>query len=369
MTTNQQTLSAMPQGRGNEPEYLQRYAELFQRSGQKSIKRDGILWTSYQKMIVPVGVVAGDYRIASEKTREDLLRYFNKCLLIRTGSGFVSSPEDWYAVICSCAPDISRYSAKLRTKLKRGLSTFSVRRVDARFIAEQGWPVYAAAFRRYKNTRLQETEETFKRDIMVTDGFEDIVHYWGSFEKATGRLVAFSKNYIYGKVEAYYWKTLFHPEYLRLHASFVLFYEMKRYYLADEKFAYVNDGFRSLLHETNIQDYLGRYFTCRNQPVGLQIFYRPLVGKCMQATYPYRNVLGKLYRPLDALYKLEEINREGFAATPAAIGAECKVANGVYYDGRPRDDTNGGKPNAVCPAAGSSGRNTISVKTFPPNAT
>ena len=153
------------------------------------------------------------------------------------------------------------------------------------------------------------SKDQFRQNIISTDGFEDIIHYWGVFEKETDRFIAYAQNYLYDKIEANYWIIRFHPDFLRLYPSYALFYEMNKYYLSEEKFVYVNGGFRSLLHQTNIQEYLVGKFLFRKQAIGLKIHYRPLVNKYMSLTYPYRNLLGRLYQPLAALYKLEEINR------------------------------------------------------------
>jgi hypothetical protein len=275
---------------------------------------DGVLWTSYQRMVIPAGPVSGDYVLNSDKYRDDLLRFFKECILIRSGSGFVASPDAWYTVLCDQTFDLLDLSAKTRRKVRRGLKNCEARRINVKFVADNAWPVYSSAFRRYQDTRLKGTENEFKRDMMLMDGFEDIIHYWGVFEKATGRLIAYAQNYLYDKIEVNYWDIKFHPDFLRLYSSYALFYEMNKCYLNEEKFSYVNAGFRNLLHETNVQDYLISKFHFRKQPIGLKIFYRPFIGKCILSTYSFRYLLRKLCRPFDAFYKLEEINRGNFKA-------------------------------------------------------
>ena len=288
-----------------------RFLDLFQRISQKSMILEDVLWTSYQRMVVPVGPVSGNYVISSKKYQDKLFRFFKECILIRSGSGFVTAPDAWYSVVCDRSIDLSDSPSKLRNEVQRGLKNCIVKRIEARFMAEHAWPVHVAAFRRYKNARLDQTERQFKRHMMLTDDFDDILHYWGVFEKETGQLMAYAKNYVYGKMEAHYWMIRFHPDFLRLYPSYALLYEMNKYYLGEEKFGYVNDGFRSLLHETNVQDYLIDKFFFRKQPIGLRISYRPYVGQCMSLTYPYKHFLGKMNQSLAALYKLEEINRGG----------------------------------------------------------
>ncbi len=289
---------------------LNRYSDLFQRMGQKNIFFDGVLWTSYQRMIVPVGSVSCDYGVSADKHRRGLFGFFKTCVLIRAGNGFVPTPEIWYSVLCDRQVTLSDLSSDTRSKVRRGLKHCVVRKVDASFVAQYAWPVYSAAFSRYSNSSLKKTERQFKKEVFLTSDFEDIVDYWGVFEKRTGQLIAYTKNYLYQNIEANYWTIRFHPEFLRLYSSYALFYEMNRHYLGERKFVYVNDGFRSLLHETNIQDYLINKFLFRKQAIGLSLYYQPCFGLGMKLSYPVRKLIRRTYAPLDALYTLEEINRQ-----------------------------------------------------------
>lgn len=288
---------------------IQRYKNLFQRLGYETILLDGILWIAYQKMVVPVGPISGKYGVPYDKQRTDLLCFFKNCILIRTGRGFVENPDMWYAVLCDRPYSLLDFSADVRREVQRGLRNCVVHRINLEFMFEHAWEVFSSGFKRYKNDWLKVSEDKFRQNIMSTDGFDDIVHYWGVFEKGTDRFIAYAQNYLYDKTEVNYWTIRFHPDFLHLYSSYALFYEMNRYYLGAENFAYVNAGLRSLLHDTNIQTYLMKKLLFRKQPIGLEVYYRPFVGKCMSLTYPYRHLLGKLYQPLAALYKLEEINR------------------------------------------------------------
>jgi len=260
-------------------------------------------------MIVPVGPVSCDYTIPSKRCRDALLCFFKECILIRTGGGFVETPNAWYAVLCDHPSDLANLSGNTRSKVRRGLKNCIVRKIDVPFMTKYAWSVFSSGFKRYKKDWLMASEEQFKKNIDLTNGFDDIVHYWGVFEKETGKFIAYAQNYLYDKIEVNYWVIRFHHDFLNLYPSYALFYEMNKYYLGEEKFMYANAGFRSLLHETNIQEYLTEKFHFRRQPVRLIMYYRPLVDRCIFLTYPCRHMLGKLYQPLAALYRLEEINR------------------------------------------------------------
>ncbi|MFA5125321.1 MAG: hypothetical protein WC473_05885 [Patescibacteria group bacterium] len=288
---------------------VNRYQDLFRNQGKKTLLLDGVLWTHYQKMIVPIGPVSHDHAAAIKRSQDALLHFFKECILIRGGGGFVKKPDAWYVILCDTPYDLANLSANTRSKVRRGLNNCIVRRIDAQFMVQYAWSVFSSGFRRYKKDWLRTSEEQFRKNIALTNGFDDIVHYWGVFEKETGKFIAYAQNYLYDKTEVYYWIIRFRDDFLRLYPSYALFYEMNRYYLNKEKFLYANAGFRSLLHETNIQEYLTEKFFFRRQPIRLIMHYRFFAGACMSLTYPYRQILGKLYQPLAAFYKLEEIKR------------------------------------------------------------
>jgi hypothetical protein len=97
----------------------------------------------------------------------------------------------------------------------------------------------------------------------------------------------------------------FHPAYFKKNISYALFHHMNRYYLSDQRFAYVNDGFRSILHETQVQEFLVHNFNFEKAYTPLDVAYRAPFGALIRSTFPLRNVIGKLDRRLGAVYELE----------------------------------------------------------------
>lgn len=166
------------------------------------------------------------------------------------------------------------------------------------------------AFRRYKRTKLPYiSRNDFKKRLLILNNFEDIVHYWGVFYRK--ELIAYSENYIYDNIEASYSTIKFYPDYLKLYTSYALIYTMNKYYLKDQKFEYVSDGFRNILHPTNIQEYLIDKFKFKKRYTNLYVYYKPYLYVYLKITYPMRKILSRLHPKLESLYKLEEIRRIG----------------------------------------------------------
>ena len=283
-----------------------RYQALFNKRGLPCLMLRNCLWTVYQKMVVPVGTVDADYSLNNSEA-ESLLKYFKGAVLVRSTSGFVDVPDKWYCVLNDKFVSIDEMNHEKRRKIKRGLNECFVQKIDTRQMKNEGWHVYSQAFRRYKNTRLEMNETQFLKDI-VHQGFEDIIDYWGVFEKKSGRLVGYSQIFLYGKTEANCGDSRFHPDFLRLYSSYALFYERSKYYLNEGSFVFVNNGFRSILHETTVQDLLVRQFNYRHQPVGIKLYYRPWFKAGMALIHPLHSLVGKYSPSVAALYKLDELS-------------------------------------------------------------
>jgi hypothetical protein len=298
--------------------FTERFAELYNRLGIKYEVINGVLWTEYQRMVVPLGPAMFDYTISEDNARY-LLSKFPEALLVRWTNGFnptddftytENNPEEgWYSVICTEFKDLEELSAKHRSKIRMGLRNCEVKIVDADFIGRNGFNVFISAFDRYKGVKRPSIKEKeFRERCLQMRDFEDIVHFWGVFHNNT--LIAYSEDYIYEDIEVNYSIAKFHPDYLKLRPSEALNYERNRYYLRDDKYQYVNDGFRSILHQTNYQDFLIRKFGFKKAYTNLYVHYRPFLSACIKMTYPVRNILRRINRKLNAVYTMEEVIRK-----------------------------------------------------------
>lgn len=293
---------------------MERFAELYELWGLRFEMLNGILWREYNRMVVPLGPVKLSYTISKEEVKY-LLYKFPKSLMVRLTDGFSHSTENlldncWYAVVCYKFKELDELSANTRSKIRRGLKNCRVEKIDANLIANYGFDVYVSAFERYKDVKKPfiTDEKIYQKRILATKKFDDIVHYWGVFYN--NKLIAYSENFIYDNIEAAYSTIKFHPDFLKLYPSYALIFEMNKFYLRDSRFEYVNDGFRSILHQTNVQNYLIQKFDFQKRYTNLSIFYRWYLSIYLSLTYPIRNFLSKLNSKLAGLYKLEEIRRE-----------------------------------------------------------
>ena len=289
---------------------VDRFAELYELLGLKFVIYKGHIWREYQKMIVPLGPAKLGCSITDDGTQY-LLSKFPKALLVRWTDGFSSFRlnGEWYAVILDKFYNIDELSSKNRSEIRRGFKNCMVEMVDARFIAENGYEVFISAFERYKGVQAPKvTKEDFKNQKLVLSKFEDIVHFWGVFYK--DRLIAYSENYVYDNIEVNYSTIKLHPDYLKFYSSYALVYTMNKYYLKEQKFEYVNDGYKNILHQSNIQKFLMDKFKFRKKYTNLYAYYKPYLSIYLNVTFPIRNSLKGIHPKLDALYTMEEIRRK-----------------------------------------------------------
>lgn len=287
----------------------ERFAELYEHLGERVEMLEGVPWVEYNRMVIPVGPVKLNFSV-SEKKACVLLSRFPNALAVRCTDGFenIHCCNEWYAVICDKFLELVSLSRNTRSKIRRGLKKCIVQRVEPKFISEHGYNVFRSAFRTYKGVKMPNiTEKDFRERALIMKPFDDIVHHWCVFHQ--NQLIAYSINYIYDATEANYATIKFHPDFLRVYPSYALFYIMNEYYLKERKFKYVNDGFRNLLHQTNIQDFLMDKLKFEKMYTNLYVFYKPHLSVCLAASYPLRDLIGKVRPKLGALYKLEEIRR------------------------------------------------------------
>lgn len=183
--------------------------------------------------------------------------------------------------------------------------------MSAEELASSGYDVYRAAHAYYRAAGAPASPAAFAAHALASSGFEDIVHHWAVL--CDGRLAGFSSNYVFGETEAMYSTLKFHPDHLRKYVSYALLHAMNEFYLAERRVSYVNDGFRTIRHGTELQHFLEHNFAFEKASTGLDVFYRRPVRIALRATFPLRHVIARFDTRARALYELESMVRAGRA--------------------------------------------------------
>jgi hypothetical protein len=289
------------------PLALKRHIELYDARGEPYVVCDGKIFRPYREAVRPYGPIKLDHTLTREKALK-VLRELGRTIMLCTDGIYEQRVSDWYAVVCDRFIPLGEYKAKQRSELKRGLLNCEVRRIEADYAISDRYEVYTKAFRRYRGMPQPFWgKEEFRAYMKISEEFEDIVHFWGVF--CHKKLVAFAINNIFDKVEATYWLIKIDPDYLRYYPVYALLYRMNEYYLAEQGFEYVNDGWRSIVHNTGIQDFLIKKFGFKKKYSRLQVTYRRWLAPAVRFGFPIRLQLGKLDSRVRTLFMIEELGR------------------------------------------------------------
>ncbi len=270
------------------------------------VEYKGVKWYHYQGALLPRVPPHQEIRLSRQEQKE-LLKLSETIFLRYTDEWNREDGEFWF-VIKEYFGGLEELSANTRSKIRRGQKRNIARRVDAEHIAKFGYEVYKSAFEKYDTFIKPIDQKHFKERILSNQMLE----YWGVFDKESSRLVAYSENFIEDNM-CHYSTIKFHPDFLKHYTSYILIYEMNRYYLEEKKMRYVNDGARSISHETNVQKFLMEKFKFTKAYVKLNIAYRWNVGMMVKMLYPLRALVKKIDHPLankiSVMLKQEAIRR------------------------------------------------------------
>ena len=82
---------------------------------------------------------------------------------------------------------------------------------------------------------------------------------------------------------------------------------MYEFYLGAEGFDYVNDGWRSIFHETGVQDFLMQKFNFEKAHTNLRVQFRQPIAALLQISVPLHPVLSRADNRLKALLELRRL--------------------------------------------------------------
>jgi hypothetical protein len=97
------------------------------------------------------------------------------------------------------------------------------------------------------------------------------------------------------------------PKYLNLYPAYALLYRMNEFYLGEQKFEYVNDGWRSVFHDTGVQEFLIGKFNFEKRPARLRMHFRPPLAALLRLATPLHSLMTRMDRRLGATLELRRI--------------------------------------------------------------
>jgi len=261
-------------------------------------------WKVRRRVLVP----GTQYPCFVELTSDD-----TKALLKDSGAWFVrydsapcEEPTEWWYIVCDRF-NPKELSSNTRSKINRGNRRCSVKRIGIKWLANHGYECYFAAHSRYiYETPVSQPEFLNNISEMADGPFEN----WGVFVE--DHLVGYCECIVEGNhVTTNVFK--YNPAFLKHYSSYALINAILNYYVVDRTMI-INNGTRSIAHDTNMQDFLLK-FGFRKQFCRLNIIYQPWLGFVVQSLFPLRKLISllpkyKCVHNIQSLFFQEELRRK-----------------------------------------------------------
>lgn len=240
----------------------------------------------------------------------DVLKHF--ALFARWYENFdLCEDGNFYFVIKDTFVSLEKLPSKNRREIVRGLEMCDVKQISYEQNTLELYQVYKKAVGSY---------EAFHEGLSLSDycNYMNLkidkhqVDFFGVFDRLDKKLIGYSMNLIQDR-QVEYANVKFDPEYLKNYSSYSLFYKMNEFYLALHNYDYVNDGAKSIFHQSDIQDYLIKKHGFRKAFCKLNVVYHPLIWLIVKILYPFRTCFSKSenywIRKFSSLLMQEEILR------------------------------------------------------------
>lgn len=216
-------------------------------------------------------------------------------LFARWVSDFDCSEEtQWWCIIKDTPFDIMSLKSNRRSLITRGLKRVDVKVIVPADYADQMANILIKEWKHYDdsyeegNDRREQTEE-FKKLTRENLGNSE---YLGAFLKDTDTMIGYAIYNLFDDwIEYSVVKT--DPEYLNTQVNAALaYFGVERYMRPGIK--YIHGGWRTMIHESNYQEYLLKNFGFRKVYCKLHIQYRPLMQIAVNVLYPLRGIIKKV---------------------------------------------------------------------------
>lgn len=255
------------------------------------IETNLINWSLYNGALVPDVPPHIEIKLSGEQAK-NLLRK-SKAYFLRWTSDYDCGFEtEWWYIIRDKSINLDEFDSKRRLEIKKGIKRCIVKKVDAEYIARNGYEVYKSAFDSYDTFQEPAGQEEFYNRMMSRKGNQNY-DFWVAINKTNSKIVGYIMNRV-GEECCIYSTGKFSPDYLKDNVPQALVYEMTNYYLNELGLKYVCAGARNISHKTNVQEFLIHKLHFRKAFCKLNIVYNPMIKIMVNVLYPFRNVISKI---------------------------------------------------------------------------
>jgi len=266
--------------------YLDRYEALLQKQQVNYLRFGDLILREYNQIIIPLGPIINQNKGININSKKVFAKLNGKLLWWSHPNKDVND-QGWYGVIKDKHIEVDDYSnSNLRRKVRKGLTTFEIKIISPQFLIDNGLSIYMQVEKqnnkKFDSTKFVKQIESYKR-------FEDIVNIWGIFYE--DELVGYCIVLLYDKMEANISEIKIIDSYKKQYASYALFHMLDEYYLKEQVFKYISDGYRTLLHDSGIQVFLIKNFGFKKAGLHLEIALRFPWNVVINCLYPFRSTI------------------------------------------------------------------------------
>lgn len=244
---------------------------------------------------------------------EQLSRWYllkNGILFARWEDNFDCGYEtEWYHVIKDDKLDITKLNSNRRYKITKGRKNFYTKVIDPKEYAES---IFRVAQEAYKTYPLKYRPRIKKGDF-IANIKERTNIFIGCFDIKTDVLCGYADINCYQDYINYTTHKVIPAEEKR-QVNAALVCGVLEYFEQNNKYKYIDDGARNIVHETGFQDYLKIYFGFRKAYSHLHVMYNPLIWCFVYCLYPIRQIIKKfdkisLFAKVSSVLEQERIRR------------------------------------------------------------
>lgn len=254
----------------------------------------------------------------SKSESKCLFQKYKNALFIRYTTDVDNTEStDWYCCIKDDKYDIDALKSKRKNVVRKGISNFSVREIRVSDYVDDFCTIINDAYNGYEITQQISYEQAALKAKSISEGKNYFV--LGAFPNGSNCLVGYLWCHIDGNcISMSEQKVIREHEHDGVNAA--LLYALCEKY--NQEFAdsgyYLFDGWKNVLHNTNFQDYLIKYFGFRKAYSNLHIIYNPKYAwwfRLMLSAFPMygwllRRISLKAYKNIEAIKKIQDVARK-----------------------------------------------------------
>ena len=235
----------------------------------------------------------------------DSIAWQGHCLFAQWTDHFDCGEETQFWWVIKDTPfDLSALKAKRRYEITKGNKNFYVKRISPIGYLDALYDVYLESLKGYRHA-VAEPRETFCKNMenLIDDKRFNL---FAAFHRESDLLCGFAMVFVNGRyIPISSLKT--RVSYEKENVNFALVYGILQYFELDLRAgSYLCDGSRTVMHETNFQPFLMKYFGFRKAYCDLHLTFRGVAKVAFYCMFPFRNVpiLKKFSPKLYAVLKL-----------------------------------------------------------------